>query len=143
MVIVGGLCRILKLKSLVADMPDIAVAAIAVVGLEGKIDVMSRAIFQLLLTGLDIPGSPGSNDLHLGSQRLDAQLETNLIVSFSGSAMADGNSALLFGDIHKDLCNQRAGHCSAEKVFVLVGSVCFYAGSNVFVTKFVSHVLNI
>ena len=66
MVIVGGLCRILKLKSLVADMPDIAVAAIAVIGLEGKIDVMCRAIFLLLLTGLDIPCSLEGNDLLLG-----------------------------------------------------------------------------
>ena len=55
-----------------ADMPDVAVAAVAVVCLEGKIDMVSRAVFQLFLTGLDAPGPPGSDDLHIRSQSLDA-----------------------------------------------------------------------
>ena len=56
------------------DVPDIAVAAVAVAVIEGKIDAVLLAVFNLILTGLHFPyigHTPGSDDLDVGSQSLD------------------------------------------------------------------------
>ena len=57
-----------------ADMPDIAVAAVAVAVVKGKINAVLLAVFDLILTGLHFPyigHTPGSNDLDIRSQSLD------------------------------------------------------------------------
>ena len=56
------------------DVPDIAVAAVAVAVIEGKIDAVLLAVFNLILTGLHFPyigHTPRSDDLDVGSQSLD------------------------------------------------------------------------
>ena len=124
-------------------MPDIAVTAVAVIFLERKLDVVFCTVFQLIFPGFDIPDSPRSNDLHIRSEGFDTELETNLIVSFTGSTVADRNSAFFFCNINEDLCDQRAGHCGTEKVFVLVCSVCLYTRSDILVTEFINNVFDI
>ena len=44
MIVVRSLCRIFQLKTFMADVPDVAVTAVAVVLLEWKIDVMFCAV---------------------------------------------------------------------------------------------------
>ena len=67
----------------------------------------------------------------------------DLVISLAGSTVADGNSAFLLRDINEDLRDQRAGHCGTEEILVLVGSVCFYARSDVLVAEFIDNMLDI
>ena len=50
---------------------------------------MSLAVFDLRFTGVHVPliASPGSDDLDIGGQSLDAQLETDLVVTLTGSTV--------------------------------------------------------
>ena len=143
MVVVRSQGRILELKTFMADVPDIAVTAVAVIFLERKLDVVFCTVFQLIFTGFDIPDSPRSDDLHIRSEGFDTELETNLVVSFTGSTVTDRNSAFFFCNINEDLCDQRAGHCSTEKVFVLVCRICLYARSDIIVAEFINNVFDI
>ena len=95
-VVVRLVGRILQLQSLMADVPQVAVTAVAVAAVERKINAVLLAVFDLIFTGLHGPyisHTPWSDDLEIRSQSLDAQLKTDLVVSFTGSAVADGSSA--------------------------------------------------
>ena len=105
-VIVGLHRRIFQFQSLVADVPEVSVTAVAVLGVKGKIDAVFAAVFDLILTGLhgpEIGHTPGSDDLDIRSQSTDAQLKTNLVVPFSCCAVADSYRAFLAGDLHQFL----------------------------------------
>ena len=55
MLVVGFVSGILKLQAFMAYMPDIAVAAVAVVGREGKVDTVLLTLFYLRFTGVHCP----------------------------------------------------------------------------------------
>ena len=73
MVVVRSQGRILELKTFMADVPDIAVTAVAVIFLERKLDVVFCTVFQLIFTGFDIPDSPRSDDLQIWSKCFDGK----------------------------------------------------------------------
>ena len=77
-------------------------------------NAMSLAVFDLGFTGVHVPfvASPGSDDLDIGSQSLDAQLETDLVVTFTGCTVADGYSTFFSGNLYQFLGNQGSGHGS-------------------------------
>ena len=82
-------------------------------------DAVRLAVCDLILTGLhfpDIGHTPGSDDLQIRSQSLDAQLKTDLVVALTGSAVADSGSALFAGDLNQLLCDQPDGpwKCRAD-----------------------------
>ena len=143
MIVVRSLCRIFQLKTFMADVPDIATRL-------GKLSFFLNGRSMLCFAQYS---NSSSRDwifqvLHgamifISGAGLDAKLETNLIVSFTGSTVADGNSAFLLRDINEDLRDQRAGHCGTEEILVLVGSVCFYARSDVLVAEFIDNMLDI
>ena len=85
-----------------ADVPQVTVTAVAGICGERKIDAMCLAVCDLIFTGLHVPFviSPGSDDLYIRSKCLDRKLETDLVVSFSGSAVADRNCAFFSGDLY-------------------------------------------
>ena len=72
---------------------------------------MSLGVVDLLVTALDIPLTPRSNDGHIGAQGLEGQLKTHLIIALAGAAVADGVCAFLDGDIRQSLGD--AGTCKA------------------------------
>ena len=128
------------------DVPEVAVTAVALAHGERKIDAVLLAVLDLILTGLhgpDICHSPGSDDLQVRSQSLDAELEADLVISFSCRAVADRCRALLAGNLDELLCDQRAGHRGAEQVFVLIDSARVDAGHDVVVSEFIDDVFNI
>ena len=139
------ICGILQLQSFMADVPDVPVAAVGGISGEGQMDTMCLAVFDFGFTGVHRPlvVSPCSNNFNIGSKSLDAQLKTDLVVSFSGRAMADSGCALLAGDLNQLLCNQRSCHGSAEQILVFIDSVCLYAGNDVIVTEFVDDVFDV
>ena len=76
-------------------MPDVAVAAVAGVSREWEMDAMRLAVFDFCFTGIHIPLviTPCSDDFKVRSKCLDAEFETNLVVSFSGCTVADSGCA--------------------------------------------------
>ena len=99
--------RILELKTLVADMPDVAVTAVAGVCGERKMNAVCLAVCDLILAGLHGPlvVSPCSDNLEIRSESLDGKLKTDLVVSFSGSAVADGGSTFFSCDLNQLLAD--------------------------------------
>ena len=99
---------------------------LGVVGLTCDLDrnIVSLCVLDLLLTGLDVPDSPGSDDLHFRSKSLDRQLKTHLVVALTGAAVADSVSAFLACDLHDTLCDRRTSEGSTEQIaFVLCASL--------------------
>ncbi len=144
-VIVGGVGGILQLQTLVADVPEVAVAAVAAVSGEGQFDAVGLAVCDLGLTGIHIPlgASPGGDDLEVGSQGLDAHLETDLVIALAGRAVADRGRALLAGDLDQLLGDQRTGHGGAEEVLVLIDSVGLDTGDDVLIGELVADIQDI
>ena len=116
--LVGG---IFKVKALMAQVPQVLI--LGVVGLSGDLQghVVSLGVVDLLLTGLDVPLTPRGDDLHIGSETLDGQLETDLIVALAGSAVGDGVSALGLGDLRQLLADDGTGKGGAQQIGLILG----------------------
>ena len=70
---------------------------------------MFKAVGKAVSVIYFITLSPGSNDLHLRSEALDAQLEPDLVVTLAGAAVTDGVGALFLGDLNQPLGNDGPG----------------------------------
>ena len=145
MIVIGLVCGILKLKSLMAYMPDIAVAAVGTVCREGKVDPVLAAVFDLGLAGIESPlfVSPRSDDLEIGSESLDPEFKTYLVVSFTGCTVADSGSSLFSCYLYKPFCDKGPCHRCAQKVLILINSACLYAGHDVIVTEFICYIFDV
>ena len=106
--LVGGAFQI---QTLVAQVPQVLVLGIVGLAVDLQGDVVSLGVIDLLVTALDVPLTPRSNDGHIGAQGLEGQLKTHLIVALTGAAVADGICAFLDGDIRQSLGD--AGTCKA------------------------------
>ena len=129
-----------------ADVPEVAVAAVAVAVVERKYDAMLLTEFDLILTGLHFPyisHTPRSDDLQIRGESLDAELKTDLVISFTGRAVADRGSTFLAGDLYETLCNGRTGHRGAEQIAVLIDSACLYARHNEIIAELILDVFNV
>ena len=106
---------------------------------------MCLAVIDLCLTGIHLPFviTPGSNDLNVGSQCLDAKLETDLVISLSGRTVTDGNCVFFSGDLNQLLCDTGTCHGGSQQIFVLVNSAAHDAGNDVVLCEFIGDVLNV
>ena len=145
-IVVWLICRILKFKSFMADVPQVTVTAVAVLCVKWKINSMSFTVINLVFTGLHCPyicHTPWSDDLDVRSKSFDTKLETDLVISFSCCTMADSNSAFFTCNLNQFLSDCRTSHGSSEKVFVLVNSSGFYTRNNEVITEFIDDIFNI
>ena len=129
-----------------ADVPEVPVAAVAVACVERKINAVLFAVCDLIFPGLHGPQighSPGSNDLDIRSQSADAELKTDLVISFTGCAVADGDSAFFSGDLYQTFGNGRTGHSGSQQIFIFIDCVRLYAGQNVVVAEIIYDIFNI
>ena len=142
MVIVGSHCGILELEAFMADVPQVAVAAVAAVCREGQVNAVCLAVCDLGFTGIHVPlgASPCSDNVEVGSQSLDAQLKTNLVVALTGRAVADRGCAFLAGNLNKLFGNQGTCHGGAKEIFVFVNGVSLYAGNDIFIGKLIGNI---
>ena len=138
-------CRILQFQTFVADMPDIPIPAVGGIGRKRKVDSVGLAVFDFGFTGIHGPLviSPGSNDLDVRSQRLDAQFKADLVVAFAGCTVADGRSTFLAGNFHQLLCDQGPCHGSTKQVLVFIYCAGLHTGHHIFVAKFINNVFNV
>ena len=125
-----------------ADVPEVSVTAVAVTCIKWKSDAMSLTELDLIFTGLHGPQichTPWSNDLDVRSESLDAKLETNLIISFTGSTMADSNGTLFTCDLNQLLGNDG----SSEKIGMLVYSTSLYTRHDEVIAELIDDILDI
>ena len=103
---------------------------------------MCLAVLDLGFTGIHSPLfiSPCSDDLKIRCQSLDTKLKTDLIITLSGSAVADCSSALLTCNFHQLLGDQRSCHGSSKEIFVLIYGMSLYTGNDIFITKFIDNI---
>ena len=102
MIEVRLVCRIFQFQTFMADMPKITVTAVRGICRERKVDSVSLAVFDFRFTGIHGPLviSPSSDNLDIGSKSLDTKLETNLVVTLTGSTVADCGSAFFSCDFY-------------------------------------------
>ena len=129
-----------------ADVPEVSVTAVAVTCIKWKSDAMSLTELDLIFTGLHGPQichTPWSNDLDVRSESLDAKLETDLVISFTGSTMADSNGTLFTCDFNQLLGNDRTSHGSSEKIGMLVYSTSLYTRHDEIIAELIDDILDI
>ena len=145
MVIIRLICRIFKLKTLMADVPDVSVTAVAGVRGERKVDAVCLAVSDFTFTGIKLPliASPCCDDFDVGSEGFDAKLKTNLVVTLTGCTVADCNRVFFSCNFNQLFCNHRSCHRGTEQVFVFINSMRLYTGNYVFVTEFIDYVFNV
>ena len=98
--LVGG---VLEVETLVAQVPEVLVLGVVGLAVDLQGHVVRLGVGDLLLTRLDVPLPPRGDDGHIGSEVLDGQLKTHLIVALAGAAVGDGVRALLLGDLDEAL----------------------------------------
>ena len=107
---------------------------------------MLLTVFNLIFTGLECPNichSPRSDDLQVRCQCFDGQLKTDLVISLSGSAVADSGSPFFSRDLNKFFCDHGTSHGSPKQVLMLINGTGLYTRHNVVITKFINNVFNI
>ncbi len=104
---------------------------------------MRSSIIHLLLTGLNIPFPPRSDNLQIRGQGFHRGLKAHLVVAFAGCAVGNGHRALLAGNLHQAAGNQRPGKGSAQQIFALVNRAGFHCGVNIIGDKLIPQILNI
>ena len=135
--------RIFEIESFVRKMPQVLVLAVIGLAVDLERDIVRLGVIDLLLAALDIPYTPGSDYFHSGSERLDRQLETHLVVPLSRAAMADRVRTFLFRDLDDALCDDGTGKRGAEQVFVLIDRARFHRRINVILDKFFAQIFDI
>ena len=110
------------------DVPDVAVHGVGTVLLDRHGDVARLGVLDLLFAGLDVPDTPGGDDLHVGVEGLDGQLEADLVIALAGAAMANGGAVLLVGDLHQALGDQGTGEGGTQQVLALVDGAGLHGG---------------
>ena len=137
---------IFQFQSFVADVPQITVTAVTVTHIERKVDSMLFAKFNFIFPGLHGPyigHTPGSDNFQIGGEGFDGKFKTDLIVSFSRSAVADSGGIFLPGNFHQTFCDTGASHGSSQQIFVFVYGACLYTRHNIIVAKFIDDIFNV
>ena len=129
-----------------ADVPEVSVTAVAVACIERKSDAVSFTELDLIFTGLHGPQichTPWSDDLDVRSKSFDTKLETDLVISFTCSTVADCNSAFFTCDLNQFLGDNRTCHGSSEKIGMLIYSTSLYAWHDEIIAELVNDIFNI
>src|SRR2546427_83894 len=75
------------------DVPEIAIAAVNLLPACGDLNAVLLCVVQTIFARLQIPLPPRCNHFEFRRQRLICQLESNLVVAFSGAAMRERRRA--------------------------------------------------
>ena len=97
---VGRVGGIFEHAAFVAQVPDVAVAAVNILGglLDGN--VVRLRVRDRIFARDDVPFAPRGDDRKLGRERLGGQLEANLVVAFARAAVRQGVGADFLRDFH-------------------------------------------
>jgi hypothetical protein len=76
-------------------------------------------------TGVEFGKTPWGNDFDVGFESIVGQFETDLVVTFAGTAVGDGFAAFFFGDFDLATGNYGAGERGSEKIDALLLVIAF------------------
>ena len=111
---------ILQRAPFVADVPEVAVAAVNLLGRRGHRNLVLAGVFNGILAGLDGPVAPRADDRQMRSKGLVGQFEAHLIITLAGAAMGDRVGAFAQRHLYLPPGEQRPGDGSSQQVFVFV-----------------------
>ena len=103
---------------------------------------MSLCIINLLITALDVPFSPWSNDSHFRCKSLNSKLESYLVVALTCTAVANCISTLFKCNLSDAFCNYRTSKGSTEHISIFVYSSCLNCRINVVLDEFFLKICN-
>ena len=124
-------------------MPEVHILGIVGLSVYLQGDIVSFCIVNFLVTALDIPDTPRSDNLHFGCKMLYCQLKTNLVVTLTGTTVADCVSPFLLCNFNYSLCNNGTCKRSTQKVFILVNRTCLHCRINIVFNKLFSQIFNV
>ena len=123
-------------------MPQILILRIIGLFRDLQRDIVGLCIGDLLLSGVQLPETPGSDHIHLRGKGLDGQLKADLVIPLSRTAVADGIGPLLFRDLNNALGDQRAGKGGPQQV-ILISRSSFHCGNDILLHEFLLQILDI
>ena len=126
-----------------AQVPDVAIHGVRAVLLDRNRDAAGLGVLDLLLAGLEFPLAPRGDDRHLRRERLDAQLEADLIVALAGAAVTDRVTVFLLRDLDEALGDQRAGEGGAQQVLVLIDGAGLQGRPDEVLDEFLAQILDV
>ena len=85
----GRIGGIFEFAAFVAEVPDVAVAAVDVFLALLDLHVVFRGVGDGVFSRIDVPFAPRGDDLNVWRNSFVGQLETDLIVPFSGAAVRE------------------------------------------------------
>lgn len=110
-------------------------------------DALLGGVVQKVVTsseaGVELWDSPWGNDLDVWLQGVESQLETDLVVTLSGAAVRDGNTALLLGDGDLSTGNDWASQRGTEEVDVLVDGVALDSWEAKLLNELLAQILDV
>ncbi len=109
--------------ALEADVEQVAVGAVGLLRAHWHGDAFRLRVFHEIRAALEFPVAPRGDDLEVGSESGEGQLEADLVVALAGRAMGDGIGVFKPGDFDLTLGDQRAGDAGAEEILVLIKGV--------------------
>ena len=104
---------------------------------------MGRCIVDGVIPRFDLPFSPRSDHLQLGSQRLDSQFEPDLVVALSGRSVGNGIRPFFQSDLHQVFGNDGPCNGSPQKIFLFVDGTGFHHGPSIFPEEFIPQIQDI
>ena len=101
---------------------------------------MRLGVVDLLVARFEVPNTPRRDDLHVGRERLDRQLETDLIVALARAAVADRVRTLFERDLDDLLGDDGARKAGAEQVLALIDRARFERREDIVVDELVGEI---
>ena len=140
--VLGLVAGVLQVQTLMGQVPQVLVLGVVGLPVDLQRHIVGLGVFDLFLTGLDAPLTPGGDDGHVGGKVLDGQLEADLVVALAGAAVDDGVGPFLDGDVHQALGDAGAGGAGAQQV-VLIHGAGLHGGDDEVVHIFLGEVQHI
>src|SRR5262249_39045879 len=138
----GRLRGIFQNAALVTHVPYIAVAAEDFLGCRADRNVSLLRVSNSILTGTDIPLTPGSNNLEIRCKSLVSQFEAHLIVAFSCAAMRQGVRTFCKSNLNLALGKQWPGDSSTQQVLTFVHGAGLHERPQIIGDEFTAQVFN-
>ena len=115
--------RVLQDAALEADVEQIAVGAVGLLRADRHGDALRLRVVDQVGAALEIPVAPRGDDLQVGRERGEGQLEADLVVALAGGAVGDGVGLFQARDVDHALGDERTRDAGAEEILVLVKRV--------------------
>src|SRR3981081_2368986 len=105
-----GDSELLEHAALMGDVPDVTIARVNLIACRGNRNLMSFRVGARVVATPDIPFTPGCYDGQIGSECSVSELEADLIVTLSGTAVGERVRSYLPSDLNLPARNEGASH---------------------------------